>query len=139
MGSLIIILIVYIIYFIFSVSKYEKDGHFKQKKNGKKKLTKKEIEELKKLDYDKLPAEAKYFVSKYRVDMDKINLRGLLKMIGLILGFNIAIATIIVITVIRDKPTLQIVVGFVIVLVLFLISLKILSKYLEKKGVMKDE
>lgn len=147
MGSLLAIIFVYIIYYLFSVNKYDKNGHYKdkdykknKKNKNKKKLTKQEVEELKKKDYDKLPNEVKYFVSKYRIDLDKVNLRGLLKMTGLVLGICIAAATLTVVTIFKNKDiTLEIIVAFVIVLVLYLISLKIMGRYFEKKGLTKDE
>ena len=143
MGSLLAIILVYIIYYIFSVTRYDKNGHYKDKKDkkskGKKKLSKEEIKELKKKDYDKLPNEVKFFVAKYKIDLDKINIRGLLKMVGLVLGIDIAIATIIVVTIFKNDITICIIVGFIIMLVLYLISLKIMSKYFEKKGLVKDE
>ena len=145
MGSLLAIAFVYIIYFIFTVNRYDKNGHYKDKKNKKdnkkknKKLSKDELEKLKKLDLEKLPNEVKYFVYKYKVDMDKINIRGMLKMIGLILGIDIAIATIIVVTIFKNNITISIIVGFFIMLVLYLISLKILASYFDKKGLLKDE
>ena len=143
MGSLLAILLVYIIYYIFSVTRYDKSGHYKDKSRGKgkglKKLSKEEIKALKKKDYDKLPNEVKFFVSKYKIDLDKVNIRGLLKMVGLVLGIDIAIATIIVVTIFKNDITIEIIVGFIIMLVLYLISLKIMGVYFEKKGLVKDE
>ena len=143
MGSLLAILLIYIIYYIFSVTRYDKSGHYKDKSRrkgkGLKKLSKEEIKALKKKDYDKLPNEVKFFVSKYKIDLDKVNIRGLLKMVGLVLGIDIAIATIIVVTIFKNDITICIIVGFIIMLVLYLISLKIMSKYFEKKGLVKDE
>ncbi len=143
MGSLLAILLVYIIYYIFSVTRYDKSGHYKDKSRrkgkGLKKLSKEEIKALKKKDYDKLPNEVKFFVSKYKIDLDKVNIRGLLKMVGLALGIDIAIATIIVVTIFKNDITIEIIVGFIIMLVLYLISLKIMGVYFEKKGLVKDE
>jgi hypothetical protein len=143
MGSLLAILLVYIIYYIFSVTRYDKSGHYKDKSRrkgkGLKKLSKEEIKALKKKDYDKLPNEVKFFVSKYKIDLDKVNIRGLLKMVGLVLGIDIAIATIIVVTIFKNNITIEIIVGFIIMLVLYLISLKIMGVYFEKKGLVKDE
>ena len=146
MGSLLAIIFVYIIYYIFSVTRYDKQGHYKdkkdkknKKKNKNKKLSKEEIKALKKKDYEKLPNEVKFFVSKYKIDLDKVNIRGLLKMTGLVLGIDIAIATIIVVTIFKNDITICIIVGFIIMLVLYLISLKIMGVYFEKKGLVKDE
>ena len=143
MGSLLAILLVYIIYYIFSVTRYDKSGHYKDKSRrkgkGLKKLSKEEIKALKKKDYDKLPNEVKFFVSKYKIDLDKVNIRGLLKMVGLVLGIDIAIATIVVVTIFKNDITIEIIVGFIIMLVLYLISLKIMGVYFEKKGLVKDE
>ena len=142
MGTLLAILLVYTVYFIFTVTRYDKNGHYKDKnyKYDKSKSKTKITNELKVKDYQKLPSEVKFFVRKYRVDLDKINIRGLLNMIGVILGIDIAISIITVIFIFRDKSEVfVIVVGFISTMVLYLISIKFLGKYFEKKGLCKDE
>ena len=142
MGTILAILIVYVVYFIFSVTRYDKNGHYKDRnyKYDKSKSKTKIANELKVKDYQKLPNEVKYFIKKYRVDLDKINIRGLLKMIGLILGIDIAVSVITAVYVLKDQDELIVIlVGFILTMVLYLISLKFLGKYFEKKGLCKYE
>ncbi len=99
-------LFVYLIYYIFSVNRYDKSGHYKDKskkyRDKNKKLSPKEIKEQKKLDHDKLPSEVLVFVDKYKVDLDKVNIRGLLKMVGLMLGIEIAAVTLLVVIIFKN-------------------------------------
>ncbi len=124
-GTMITILIVYLVYYFVSVARYDKNGHLKKKS--------KEI-----TDYDGLPSEVKYFIKKYNIDLDKINLRGLLKLTGLVLGIDIAIVTIIVVLLFNNDIVLELLVGAIAILPLYLISLKLLGKYFKKKGLVKN-
>ena len=142
MGTLFAILLVYIIYFVFTVTRYDKNGHYKDKNYVyDKKKSKKEIaNELKVKDYEKLPSEVKFFVRSYKVDLDKINIRGLLKMIGIILGLDIGITVITMIMIFDGKnEILEIVVGFIVTMIVYLICLKFLGNYFKKKGLCKNE
>ena len=123
--AFITILIVYLVYFFVSVARYDKDGHLKNKS--------KNIS-----DYDGLPTEIKYFIKKYNIDLEKINLRGLLKLSGLILGFDIAIVSIPVVLIFKDKVVLQLVISSLLIVPVYLISLKFLGKYFKKRGICKD-
>ena len=142
MGTILAIMIVYTVYFIFTISRYDKNGHYKDRKyKYDKKKSKKTIEkELKQKDFDKLPNEVKFFVRSYKVDLDKINIRGLLKMIGVILGLDIGITAITMTMIFNEENlALEVLVGFVIVMIVYLISLKILGNYFKKKGLCKNE
>ena len=119
-------LIVYILYYVVSISRYDKYGHLKKKNKNIK-------------DYDGLPNEVKYFIKKYNLDLNKINLRGLLKLTGFILGIDITIISIIVFLIFRDSVVLQVVVAAVLIIPIYLISLKFLGNYFKKKGLVKDE
>ena len=123
--TFITILIVYLVYFFVSVARYDKNGHLKNKSKGVS-------------DYDGLPTEVKYFIKKYNINLDKINLRGLLKLTGLILGLDIAIISIPVVLIFRDNVVLQIVVSSLLIVPAYLISLKILGNYFKKKGLVKN-
>ena len=125
--TFITIFIVYMIYYFVSVSRYDKDGHLKNKQNKNVK------------DYDGLPAEVKYFIKKYKVDLDKVNLRGVLKLTGLVLGIDIAILSLIVLLIFRNSVVLQVVVASLLIIPLYLISLKFVGNYFKKKGLVKDE
>ena len=142
MGSFITIVLIYIIYYIFSVNRYDKNGHYKDKKykyNKNKKLSPKEIKEQKKLDHDMLPSEVMLFVDRYKIDLDKVNIRGLLKLTGLILGIEIAIVTLTVVIIFKEQIVISIIVGFILLMILYLISLKLLANIFKKKGLVKNE
>lgn len=123
--TFITIFIVYIIYYFVSISRYDKNGHLKNKTKGIK-------------DYDGLPNEVKYFIKKYNIDLDKVNLRGMLKLTGFVLGIDIAILSIIVVLIFRTNVVLQIVVASLLIIPLYLISLRFLGKYFKKKGLVKN-
>ncbi|MBR1385431.1 MAG: hypothetical protein IJ568_01230 [Bacilli bacterium] len=124
---IITIFIVYLIYFFVSVQRFDKNGHFKNKK--KEKIS----------DYEALPSEVKYFIKKYNVDLEKINLRALLKIIGIILGLDIGILSILSILLIKNNVVLEILVASILIIPLYLISLKFLGNYFKKKGLIKNE
>ena len=123
--TFITVFIVYIIYYVVSVSRYDKNGSLKNKQKG---MT----------DYDGLPSEVKYFIKKYNIDVDKVNLRGLLKLTGLVLGFNIAIVSIIVVLIFKNNIILELLIGAIVIVPLYLISLKVLGNYFKKKGLVKN-
>ena len=123
--TFIIIFIVYMIYYFVSVSRYDKNGHLKNKGN--------KID-----DYQGLPSEVKYFVKKYNVDLDKVNLRGVLKLTGLVLGIDIAILSLIVLLVFYKSVVLQVAVASLLIIPLYLISLKFVGNYFKKKGLVKN-
>ena len=125
LGTIITVLIVYIVYYFVSVARYDKDGHLKNKSKG---VT----------DYDGLPSEVKYFVKKYNADLKKINLRGLLKLTGFILGIDITIVTLIVVLIFSSNIILQLLVASICIVPIYLISLKFLGKYFKKKGLVKN-
>lgn len=125
--SLITIFIVYMIYFFFTVNKFDKSGKIKKKGNKNDDHT----------IYMALPSEAKYFFKKYKLDIKRVNVRGFLKLIGLILGVDIAIVSIVALSIFKSV-LLQIIVATVMLIPVYLISLKILAKYLKKKGLIDN-
>ena len=147
MGTVLTILVVYLLYFIFTISRYDKNGHYKNNKElaeklekAKKKDKEKIVKEMHELDYQKLPSEVKFFVTSYKIDLEKVNIRGLLKLSGMLLAFSIAIALIFILIVLKNQEvTISIFIGFVITMVLYLIGLKIVGTYFKKKGLTKDE
>ncbi len=124
---IITILIVYFMYYFVSIRRFDKYGHYK---DGKKKQV---------TDYEALPSEVKYFIIKYKIDTNKINLRALLKLIGFILGLDIAFLSIIGVLIFKNKIVLLLVVSAVLIIPLFLISLKFVGNYFKKKGFVKNE
>ena len=123
--TIITVFIIYLVYFFVSVSRYDKNGHLKNKSKGIS-------------DYDGLPSEVKYFIKRYNIDLEKINLRGLLKLTGLILGIDIALISIPVVLIFRENVVLQLVVSSLLIIPIYLISLKILGNYFKKKGLVKN-
>lgn len=123
--TVITIFIVYLVYFFVSVARYDKNGHLKNKTKG---IT----------DYDGLPSEVKYFIKKYNINLDKINLRGLLKLTGLILGVDIAVISIPVVLIFRTNIVLQLVISSLLIIPIYLISLNFLGNYFKKKGLVKN-
>ena len=122
LATLLIIFIIYVLYYFTSVSRFDKTGH--PKKKG---IT----------DHDALPSEAKYFVEKYKVDKEKVNYKKMLKQIALLLGIDIAIVLIPVMIFIKNE-ILQILICTVLLLPVYLISLKILGRFYKKKGLVKN-
>lgn len=120
--TLVIVFFVYALYYVVTISRFDKTGHSVNREVS---------------DYQALPSEVKYFVKKYKVDENKVNYRGVLKMFALILGINIAIVVIPVVLLIENE-ILQIVIAVVILFPLFLFSLKLLGNYFKKKGLVKD-
>lgn len=127
--------VMYVVYFIVSVTKFDKNGHVKRSKKDKKE--KGSAEEQKKDDFLSLPAEVKYFIRKYNVDLDKVNLRGVLKIVGLVLGVDIAIVTVVSVLLFK-KLTYQMILAIVLIIPMYLISLKFLAKAFKKRGLIKD-
>ena len=142
MGTILAIMIVYTVYFIFTISRYDKNGHYKDRKyKYDKKKSKKTIEkELKQKDYDKLPNEMKFFIRSYKIDLDKVNIRALLKLNGIILGLIIGITSITMIMIFKENNVaLEVLIGFAVAMILYLIALKLLGDNLRKKGICKNE
>ena len=110
-------------YYIWIAIHYNKRGERKGK--NKKKNNK-----------QKMPAEVEYFVTKYKVDLSKINFRYFLQLMGLVVAFDLSI----VVTIITYIKTLwiQLLVGFILTLLISLTSFHILGKYFKKKGFTKD-
>ena len=121
----------YIIYYISNIKKFNKDGTLKLKKGQK-------VKDIKEESYRALPVEAKYFIRKYNINMDKINNKGLLKLVAYTLGLNIALITILV-GVFIENIIAQIAIGSIILIPLYLLSLHLLSKNLRKRGLINNE
>lgn len=127
------VLIVYLIYYFVSVSRFDKSGHVKKKNNKAKRN--KNTDKVD--DYMALPAEVKYFVKKYNVDLDKVNLRGVLNLIGVVLGIDIAIVSLFVLVVFKTVVW-QVVIASLLIFPIYLISLKFVGNYFKKKGLVKN-
>ena len=105
-----------------TISRFNKAGHTKKKNTT---------------DYEALPSEAKYFVDKYKIDPQKVNYKGMLKLIALVLGIDIALVAVPILLIIKNE-ILQMILGTIIMIPVYLLSLKILGRYFKKKGLVKN-
>lgn len=126
LGMILSIVIIYFCYYIWIVSNYDKTGTLKKKKRAKRKN-----------DEKKLPAEMEFFVIKYNIDLEKVNFRYFLQLMGLVIAFDLSIVIAIIIYI--ESLWLQLLVGFILVIGVVLISYKLLGNYFKKKGLTKDE
>ncbi len=125
---IITIIIVYLFYYLWIAFNFDKMGN--PISRGKKKKSKKDIER-------KMPSEVKYFVNRYNVDLDKINYRYFLQLIGLIVAMDIAIISNIVSRI--KSLWIELLVILILVIALTLLSFGILGRYFKKKGLTKNE
>ena len=134
------VLIVYLVYYLFMVKKY--DYSLKDEKVTNKKddilLRGRKSKKIKDNSTSKIPAEIELLIIKYRLDMEKINYRGLLKLVGLVCSIDIAIIVTIV-TWIDANIYLRLFIGFILSIPTILISYTILGKFFEKKGLIRDD
>lgn len=136
---IITVIVVYLFYYVWIIRKYDKFGRLKVKK-GKKKLFGKNKGQVNDYQEPKIPSEIQILIVKYRLDMSKINYRGLLKVVGLVCAIDIAFITTIVSFVKSDNSYVLLGIGALLVLPTILISFMLLGKYFKKKGlVLNDE
>lgn len=126
LAFILTIVIIYIFYYIWIVVNFDKNGKARVRKSKKSKSKKLKSEN------EKMPAEIKYFVVKYDIDISKVNYRYFLQLMGLVISFDLAIVITIVSYI--DKFWLQLLLGFVLMLLIVLTSFHLLGKYFKKKG-----
>lgn len=131
-------LVVYLFYYVWLIRKYDKNGKLKVKKvkgkkTGKRKNTDIEYQE------PKIPSEIQILIIKYRLDMSKINYRGLLKLVGFVCAIDIAFVTTVVSFVKTDNPYILLGVGALLVIPTILISFALLGKLFKKKGLVLND
>ena len=127
--GIVLFIILYVLYYLTSIKRYDKTGHYKSKNRSS-------VEKIKKDDFDHLPNEVKVFVVKYNVDLDKVNLHGLLKLFGIVLCAIISISFIISRMIINDI-LLQALITFLLTIVVYIIFLIALGRFFKKKGLVK--
>lgn len=106
-------LLVFIIYELFIVRKAKKD---KRKKK---------------------PVEVNYLIARYNIDLQKTNYKRLLNIISIISALDISLVVTIV-SIIKSFY-LQLLIGFVLIMLLIIISYEILGKIYQKKGCCKND
>ena len=104
-------LVVYLLYYIFSIRKARKNKN-------------------------KLPVEVQYLIIKYKIDIDKITYKSLMRFIALIGSFDIALIVTVVLNL--DGYILPFIAGFILAIPLIFISFKIIGAYYKRKGMIKS-
>ena len=121
---IISIIVIYLFYYVWIVMNFDKSGKSKRKSK-------------KKTDEKKMPIEIQYFVTRYNIDLEKVNYRSFLKLMGMVVAFDLSIIGSIIIYI--KSLWLQLLVGFILVLIITLTSFSLLGNYLKKKGLTKNE
>ena len=85
----------------------------------------------------KYPMEVNYLIYKYKIDIDKVNYKKLLRVISVISSLDISILVTIVL--LFDSYLLQIIVALLLVIPIIMISYGFIGRYYVKKGMIKDE
>lgn len=129
---IITVLIVYLFYYIWIIRKYDKDGKLKVRTKTKKGIV---IEK----EEPKIPSEIQILIIKYKLDMSKINYRGLLKVVGFVCALDIAFITTILSFIKSDNLYLVLGIGAIITIPVILISFSLLGRLFKKKGLVLDE
>lgn len=131
-GSIITVVVTYLIYYIFIIRKYDAQGNRIVRKNKKSKKSKKEH------DVAKYPAEVELFIYRYKVDIKKINFRGMLKLLGFVCSLDIAFIVTVISFINTDNMYILLGVGALLVIPVILISFSLLGRYFKKKGLTKN-
>lgn len=113
----ILVFICYQVFFVLPMKKY--------RKNKKKKI--KEKKEL---------AEIRFLVTKYKLDLDKVNYNKLLLVVSLVSSFDITL--IVTIITLFDSYLVSFLLAAVLVLPIVMISYWLVYKFYEKKGMIKN-
>lgn len=101
-------LLIYIIYELFLVRKAKKDKRRKK------------------------PVEVNYLIGKYNLDINKLNYKRLLNIISVVSAFDISL--VVTIVSLLDSFYLQLLIGFVLIMLLILVSYDIVGRIYKKKG-----
>lgn len=131
-------LVVYLFYYVWLIRKYDKNGKLKVKKVKGKKIGKRKNTDIE-YQEPKIPSEIQILIIKYRLDMSKINYRGLLKLVGFVCAIDIAFVTTVVSFVKTDNPYILLGVGALLVIPTILISFALLGKLFKKKGLVLND
>ena len=129
---IITVVLVYLFYYIWIIRKYDKNGKLKVRTKTKK-------GEVIKLQEPKIPPEIQILIVKYRLDMSKINYRGLLKVVGFVCALDIAFITTILYFIKSDNLYIVLGIGAILTIPTILISFALLGRLFKKKGLVLNE
>ena len=85
---------------------------------------------------DKNPIEVKYLISRYKLDMEKVNYNQLLQIVAITSSFDIALIGSLIMAV--EDFFLSVVVGIVAIVVLIMGSYHLVYLFYKKKGMVKN-
>ena len=105
-------LLIFIIYELFLVRKAKKDKRRKK------------------------PIEVNYLIGKYNLDINKLNYRRLLNIISVVSAFDISL--VVTIVSLFNNFIFQLLVGFVLIMLLIIVSYDIVGRIYKKKGCCKN-
>ena len=129
---IITVVLVYLFYYIWIIRKYDKNGKLKVRTKTKK-------GEVIELQEPKIPPEIQILIVKYRLDMSKINYRGLLKVVGFVCALDIAFITTILSFIKSDNLYIVLGIGAILTIPTILISFALLGRLFKKKGLVLNE
>ena len=115
-------ILTFLLYLIFVI--LPRFRYLKKKKNNKVKKERKE------------PVEVRYLVTRYRLNLDKVDYKKLLMIISLVSSLDISIA--VSVSLLVDAYFLQLAVAFLLLVPLIFISYHFIYKYYLKKGLIKN-
>ena len=115
-------ILTFLLYLIFVI--LPRFRYLKKKKNNKVKKERKE------------PVEVRYLVTRYRLNLDKVDYKKLLMTISLVSSLDISIA--VSVSLLVDAYFLQLAVAFLLLVPLIFISYHFIYKYYLKKGMIKN-
>lgn len=118
-------LILFLMCFVFMFIIYEIFIVAKAKKNVRNKKNNKE------------PIEIKYLVSKYHLDLKKVNYNQLLQIIALVSSLDISI--IVTISLFFEGYLIQLLVALVLAIVVILVSYHFVGYFYKKKGMIRND
>lgn len=84
----------------------------------------------------KMPVEAQFLITTYKLDVNKMHKKALLLALAKVNAFDIAI--IVTIISLFNNSYLMLAIGFVLTFVFILISYNLLGKWLQKEGMSKN-
>ena len=84
----------------------------------------------------KYPTEVNYLISKYKLDVDKVNYNQLLQIVAITSSFDIALVGSLIM--IPENFILRLLIGFFSVIILILVSYHLVYLFYKKKGMIKD-
>ena len=84
----------------------------------------------------KKPIEVNYLIGKYNLDINKLNYRRLLNIISVVSAFDISL--VVTIVSLFNNFLFQLLVGFVLIMLLIIVSYDIVGRIYKKKGCYKN-